>query len=412
MKNFFPNKTALYALVAACFVVCVTMGVRQTFGLYSSEFESSGGTSNTEFGLAIAIHALFWGIFTPIFGRISDKVGGFVVIIPALIFYSIAMFLMGNNYISSVWLQINLGLLVGVGLAGAAGTILTPMISKHFPNENRSKAAGIVTACGGLGMFIFPVLANVIKNISSWQLSLILFSIILLLMCIPGLFVKLPQQSVITSNNSIPNNNVDERSLSQVLKESLAHKGFRLLILGFFVCGFQITLIATHVPRYVQDKGLADWTGMAILALIGFFNIIGTLVMGYLGDKYSKKILLSGLYFLRGITLILFIFLPASNLSAILFGTSFGLLWLATVPATNGIVAQIFGTKNLTLLFGIVFLNHQFGSFLGAYLGGYFYDQFGSFDYAWYLAIILSFIATALHLPIDERPLEKQFSQT
>ena len=146
-------------------------------------------------------------------------------------------------------------------------------------------------------------------------------------------------------------------------------------------------------PRYVQDKGLADWTGMAILALIGFFNIIGTLVMGYLGDKYSKKILLSGLYFLRGITLILFIFLPASNLSAVLFGTSFGLLWLATVPATNGIVAQIFGTKNLTLLFGIVFLNHQFGSFLGAYLGGYFYDQFGSFDYAWYLAIVLSTVA-------------------
>ena len=219
-------------------------------------------------------------------------------------------------------------------------------------------------------------------------------------MCISGFFVYFPKNI-----ETIQNSNVDNRSLTEVLKESFAHKGFRLLILGFFVCGFQITLIATHVPRYVQDKGLADWTGMAILALIGFFNIIGTLVMGYLGDKYSKKILLSGLYFLRGIALILFIFLPASNLSAILFGTSFGLLWLATVPATNGIVAQIFGTKNLTLLFGIVFLNHQFGSFLGAYLGGYFYDNFGSFDYAWYLAIILSFIATAVHLPIDERPM-------
>ena len=400
MKGFFQNKTALYALLAACFVVCVTMGVRQTFGLYSSEFETSSGTSNTEFGLAIAIHAIFWGIFTPIFGRISDKLGGFVVIIPALICYSTAMFLMGSNFISGMWLQINLGLLVGLGLAGAAGTILTPMISKHFPNENRSKAAGIVTACGGLGMFIFPILASIFNNISSWQMSFILFSLILLLMCIPGYFVRLPQINVTSINT-----NVDNRSLSAVLKESFAHKGFRLLVIGFFVCGFQITLIATHVPRYVQDKGLADWTGMAILALIGFFNIIGTLIMGYLGDKYSKKILLSGLYFLRGITLILFIFLPPSNLSAVLFGTTFGLLWLATVPATNGIVAQIFGTKNLTLLFGIVFLNHQFGSFLGAYLGGFFYDQFGSFDYAWYLAIILSFIASALHIPIDERPL-------
>ncbi len=400
MNNFFPNKTAQYALLSACFVVCVTMGVRQTFGLYSSEFEVSGGATNTEFGLAIAVHAIFWGIFTPIFGRISDRLGGYVVIVPALIFYSISMLLMGNNYISGMWLQINLGLFVGLGLAGAAGTILTPMISKHFPNENRSKAAGIVTACGGLGMFIFPILANIFKNVSTWQISFILFSIILFLMCIPGFFVRLPK-------NKLENvqTNLDNRSLKEVLKESLAHKGFRLLILGFFVCGFQITLIATHVPRYVQDKGLSDWTGMAILALIGFFNIIGTLVMGYLSDKYSKKILLSALYFLRGITLILFIFLPATDISAILFGTAFGLLWLATVPATNGIVAQIFGTKNLSLLFGIVFLNHQLGSFLGAYLGGYFYDKFGSFDYAWYLAIVLSFIATALHLPIDERPI-------
>ena len=192
------------------------------------------------------------------------------------------------------------------------------------------------------------------------------------------------------------------------IKFSSSWKKIYTLAFLLFLTRFQITLIATHVPRYVQDKGLADWTGMAILALIGLFNIFGTLTMGFLADKFSKKILLSGLYFLRGITLILFIFLPASNISAILFGTTFGLLWLATVPATNGIVAQIFGTKNLSLLFGIVFLNHQIGSFLGAYLGGYFYDKFGSFDYAWYLAIILSFIATGLHLPIDERPIEKK----
>ena len=403
IKKFFPNRVAFLALVSACFVVCVTMGVRQTFGLYSKQFEISSGTTNTEFGLAIAFHALIWGAFTPIFGRISDKHGGYVVIIPALICYAVAMYLLGNNYSSGIWLQMNLGLLVGIGLAGAAGTILTPMVSKHFPNENRSKAAGYVTACGGLGMFIFPILANIFNSISVWQSSFIVFSIFLILMCIPGYLVKLPE----TDQTNFASN-IDNRSLKEVLKESFSHTGFKLLVLGFFVCGFQITLIATHVPRYVQDKGLADWTGMAILALIGLFNIFGTLTMGFLADKFSKKILLSGLYFLRGITLILFIFLPASNISAILFGTTFGLLWLATVPATNGIVAQIFGTKNLTLLFGIVFLNHQIGSFLGAYLGGYFYDKFGSFDYAWYLAIILSFIATGLHLPIDERPIEKK----
>ena len=400
IRKFFPNRVAFLALVSACFVVCVTMGVRQTFGLYSKQFEISSGTTNTEFGLAIAFHALIWGAFTPIFGRISDKHGGYVVIIPALICYAVAMYLLGNNYTSGIWLQMNLGLLVGIGLAGAAGTILTPMVSKHFPNENRSKAAGYVTACGGLGMFIFPILANIFNSFSVWQSSFIVFSIFLILMCIPGYLVKLPE----TDQTNFATN-IDNRSLKEVLKESFSHTGFKLLVLGFFVCGFQITLIATHVPRYVQDKGLADWTGMAILALIGLFNIFGTLTMGFLADKFSKKILLSGLYFLRGITLILFIFLPASNISAILFGTTFGLLWLATVPATNGIVAQIFGTKNLSLLFGIVFLNHQIGSFLGAYLGGYFYDKFGSFDYAWYLAIVLSFIASALHLPIDERPL-------
>jgi len=206
-----------------------------------------------------------------------------------------------------------------------------------------------------------------------------------------------------SDNNKKSNDNV-----MPVLKESFAHSGFRLLVLGFFVCGFQITLVATHVPRYVQDRGLEDWAAFAILSLIGLFNIFGTLLMGYLGDKYSKKILLSGLYFLRGISMLVFILLPASNITAIAFGISFGILWLATVPATNGIVAQIFGTKNLTMLFGIVFLSHQIGSFLGAYLGGLFYDIFGNFDYAWYLAIILSIVATLLHLPIDERPIREE----
>jgi predicted MFS family arabinose efflux permease len=176
---------------------------------------------------------------------------------------------------------------------------------------------------------------------------------------------------------------------------------------GFFVCGFQITLIATHIPNYVIERGLDGWTGAAILSLIGLFNIFGTLTMGYLADKYSKKILLSGLYFLRGIIIILFLMLPASNILAISFGICFGFLWLATIPATFGIVAQVFGTKYLAMLSGIVFLSHQFGSFSGAYLGGYFYDNFGSYDYAWYLSILLSFFATLMHLPINENPIKR-----
>ena len=405
-SKFFPNKTALITLVAACFVVNVTMGVRQTFGLFSGDFEIDCGISNTEFGLAIALHALIWGIVTPIFGRFADKHGGSRMVIFTLIIYGVGVLALGNNFNTGTWFQINLGLMVGIGLGGAAGTILAPVVTKHFPNQSRGKAAGYVTAFGGLGMFIFPILTKYLMVEVGWQSTFTVFAIILFIMCIPGLFLKKPEGQ----NENVELKKEPEKSdnVITVLKESFAHKGFRLLVLGFFVCGFQITLVATHVPRYVQDRGLDDWTGFAILSLIGLFNIIGVLIMGYLSDKYSKKMLLSGLYFFRAISIMLFIFLPPSNISAIVFGITFGLLWLATVPATNGIVAQVFGAKNLSMLFGIVFLNHQIGSFLGAYLGGVFYDIFGNFDYAWYLAIVLSFVATLLHLPIDEKPIRKE----
>ena len=405
-SKFFPNKTALLTLVAACFVVNVTMGVRQTFGLFSGDFEIDCGISNTEFGLAIALHALIWGIVTPIFGRFADKHGGSRMVIFTLIIYGVGVLALGNNFNTGTWFQINLGLMVGIGLGGAAGTILAPVVTKHFPNQSRGKAAGYVTAFGGLGMFIFPILTKYLMVEVGWQSTFTVFAIILFIMCIPGLFLKKPEGQ----NENVDLKKEPEKSdnVITVLKESFAHKGFRLLVFGFFVCGFQITLVATHVPRYVQDRGLDDWTGFAILSLIGLFNIIGVLIMGYLSDKYSKKMLLSGLYFFRAISIMLFIFLPPSNISAIAFGITFGLLWLATVPATNGIVAQVFGAKNLSMLFGIVFLNHQIGSFLGAYLGGVFYDIFGNFDYAWYLAIVLSFVATLLHLPIDEKPIRKE----
>ena len=405
-QKFFPTRLSLITLVAACFIVNATMGVRQTFGLFSNNFEIDCGISNTEFGLAVALHSLIWGIFTPIFGRFADQYGGSKVVFLGLIFYTLGCFALGNNFNTGLWFQVSLGLMVGIGLGARSGPMLAPLATKHFPNESRSKAAGFVTAFGGLGMFLFPALSNYLIIETTWQNTFTVFSIILAIMCLPALFLKNPENKM--SLNNINETENKPESAFRVIKNSFAHKGFRLLVLGFFVCGFQITLVATHVPRYVQDRGLEDWTGFAILSLIGLFNIIGVLIMGYLGDKYSKKILLSGLYFLRAISIGLFIFLPPSQISALAFGVTFGLLWLATVPATNGIVAQIFGTKNISMLFGIVFLNHQIGSFLGAYLGGVFYDTFGNFDYAWYLAIILSIVATLLHLPIDERPIRKE----
>ena len=399
MFKFIPNKTAFIVLASACTIILISMGLRQTFGLFFKAFEEGLGCTRTEFGLAIGIQMLFWGIFAPLFGYLADKLGGSKAVFLGFIIFGLGIYMLYAGPNTGIFFQISLGVLIGIALGATAIGVPVSEVGKHFPNETRTLATGYVTAAASVGYFLSPLFTQYSLGVSGWEQTLKYFMYFIAFGLIASLFL-LPSKKLIDSSKADR-----EQSFTAAIQEAFSHRGYVLLVLGFFVCGFQITLIATHVPRYVQDKGLADWTGMAILALIGFFNVIGTLVMGYLGDKYSKKILLSGLYFLRGIALILFIFLPASNLSAVLFGTSFGLLWLATVPATNGIVAQIFGTKNLTLLFGIVFLNHQFGSFLGAYLGGYFYDQFGSFDYAWYLAIVLSFVATALHLPIDEKPL-------
>jgi len=213
-------------------------------------------------------------------------------------------------------------------------------------------------------------------------------------------FVRSPQ---LDRTNDTHN---DQGSLD-ALKEAFRNKSYVLLVSGFFVCGFHITLVGTHVPKYVADRGLDDWTAAMILSLIGFFNIIGSLLSGYLSTKMSKKIILSSIYFLRGVSICLFIFLPPSIISSIIFGASFGFLWLSTVPATSGIVAHIFGTKYLGLLYGLVFLSHQFGSFFGAYLGGLFYDIYGSYNYAWYLAIALSVFAGLIHLPIKEQAIDR-----
>ena len=258
----------------------------------------------------------------------------------------------------------------------------------------------IVTSVGSFGYFISPIYTTYSLKNNGWEETLFIFMIFLIVGFLIAFFVKSP-----TATESIekPNN----QSTFEALREAFQNKSFVLLTAGFFVCGFHITLVGTHVPTYVIDRGLETWTAAMILSLVGFFNIFGSLLSGYLSTKMSKKIILSAIYFLRGVSIILFISLPASNISAFLFGASFGFLWLSTVPATVGIVAHIFGTKYLGLLYGIVFLSHQIGSFFGAYLGGLFHDLYGSYDYAWYLAIALSIFAGIIHLPIKEQPVKR-----
>ena len=403
-EKFIPNKLALTTLLAASSAILVSMGLRQTFGLFFSAFEEGLNCTRTEFGLAIGLQMLFWGIFAPIFGILADKFGGSKAVFIGFIIFGLGIYMLYSGPNTGIYFQISLGVLVGTALGATAMSVPVSEVGKHFSNEKRTVATGIVTAAASVGYFLAPLFTQYTLGAVGWEQTLKYFMYFILFGLIASLFI-LPKKEVPILKTQKSQNFIE------ALKEAFSHKGYVLLVAGFFVCGFQITLVGTHVPGYMQDRGLGGWTATIILSLIGLFNIIGTLGIGYLGTKYSKKILLSILYFLRAVIITIFIFSPPSIYMSIFFGITFGLLWLSTVPPTNGIVAQIFGTKYLSTLFGIVFFSHQLGAFLGSFLGGYFYDLYGSYDYAWYIAIALSIFATLVHLPIDEKPVARVVKQ-
>jgi len=402
-EKFFQNKLALITLLSACGIVAVSMGLRQTFGLFSDFFVKDLQCTITQFGLAIGIQMLMWGMFAPIFGAIADKIGGNKVTIIAFLFFALGIYLLYSGPNTGIFFQINLGLLVGIGLGGTAISVQIGEVGKHFPNKTRGLAIGIVVAMASIGYFFSPMYTKFALTAFGWEKTLQTFLYFIIFGMIAGIFLFPVKKEKITSDTVKKN----EQTIPEALKEAFNHRGFILLTFGFFVCGFNITLVSAHIPGYIQERGFELWTAFAILSLIGLFNIFGTLTFGYLSGKYSKKILLSILYFSRGIVLILFLVLPTSTYVALGFGILYGYLWLSTIPPTNGIISQVFGTKYLAMLYGLVFFGHQIGSFFGAYLGGYFYDQYGSYDYAWYLSIVLSFFATIVHLPIDEKPLPR-----
>jgi len=399
-EKFFRNRLALITLLSACGIVAVSMGLRQTFGLFSDVFVRDLQATVTEFGLAIGIQMLMWGVLAPIFGAMADKIGGNKVTIIAFIFFALGIYFLYAGPNTGIFFQINLGLLIGIGLGGTAISVQIGEVGKHFPNKTRGLAIGIVVAMASIGYFFSPLYTKFALSEFGWEKTLQTYLYFIFFGIVAGIFL-FPVKKNNETNNKIK---TDEQTIGEALKEAFNHKGFVLLTFGFFVCGFNITLVAAHIPGYVQERGFEAWTAFAILSLIGLFNVFGTLTFGYLSGKYSKKILLSILYFSRAIIMIAFLLLPPSTYVALGFGMVFGFLWLATIPPTNGIISQIFGTKYLAMLYGVVFFSHQIGSFLGAYLGGYFFDQYGSYDYAFYVSIGLAFFATLVHLPIDEKP--------
>jgi MFS family permease len=400
-EKFIQSKTALITLIAASLVVVISLGIRQTFGLFYFDFSTDLDISITQFGFAMGLQLFLWGLFGPWFGIVTDKYGGNVAIFIGFLFYLAGVFLFYLGFNTGFYFILTIGVLIGVGLGSTAISIPVAIVAKHFPISNRTIATGIVTSAGSFGYFVSPLIVRYSLIETGWETTLLYFVFFLTLGLVVALFITTPKIPVGSTASE------NKQTATQAIKEAFSNKSYIYLTLGFFVCGWHIALVATHIPTYINDRGLPEWCAAAILALIGVFNMIGTLTSGYLSTRYSKKIILSAIYLLRGVSIIYFIFLPPSVFNAMVFGVTFGFLWLATVPPTNGLVAHIFGTKYIGLLYGFVFLSHQVGSFLGAYLGGVFYELYGSFDYAWYISIALSIFAGLIHLPIKEKAIER-----
>ena len=395
-EKFFQNKTALITLIAASLIVIIALGIRQTFGLFYFDFSNELDISITHFGFAMGLQMLLWGVFGPWFGVITDKYGGHVAVFIGFTFYLAGILMMYSEFNTGLYFVTAMGVLIGVALGATAISIPVSVVAKHFPQSNRTAAIGIVTAAGSFGYFVSPVFTRYALVEFGWESTLLIFAAFIFAGLILAFYLTTPKDVV----GGIID---DKQTASEALKEAFKSKSFIYLTLGFFVCGWHIALVATHIPIYINDRGLPEWCTVTILSMIGLFNIAGTLTSGYLAQKFSKKLILSAIYLARGLVIALFIFLPPSPIIAVLFGVMFGFLWLSTVPPTMGLVGFIFGTKYIGLLYGIVFLSHQVGSFLGAYLGGVFHDLYGSYDYAWYISIALSIFAGLIHLPIIEK---------
>ena len=394
--KFIKNKTVLITLISACLIVIISLGIRQTFGMFYFDFSTDLGITLSQFGFALGLQMFLWGAFAPWFGVITDKYGGHIAVFIGFVFYLLGILMLVSEYNTGLYFITGIGVLIGVALGGTAISIPVSVVAKHFPQSNRTAAIGIVTAAGSFGYFVSPVFTRYSLVEFGWESTLLIFAVFIFAGLLLAFYLTTPKDVV----GGIVD---DKQTASEALQEAFKSKSFIYLTLGFFVCGWHIALVATHIPIYINDRGLPEWCTVTILSMIGLFNIAGTLTSGYLAQKLSKKLILSTIYLARGLVIALFIFLPPSPIIAVLFGVMFGFLWLSTVPPTMGLVGFIFGTKYIGLLYGIVFLSHQVGSFLGAYLGGVFHDLYGSYDYAWYISIALSIFAGLIHLPIIEK---------
>lgn len=387
-------------ILSGCLIAMLTFGPRSAMGFFQLPMLSDTGWDRSTFGLAMAFQNLFWGLSQPFFGALADKYGTGRVLVMSGVLYAAGLLLMAYAN-APIWLHIGGGVLVGTAIGAGSFSVILSAFARHVTPEQRSMAFGFGTAAGSAGMFLFAPLSQGLINALGWSDSLVAMSIMMLI--VPLLAYPLRGNA----SSGTQSQAAFKQTIGEALKEALGHKSYVLLTTGFFVCGFQVAFITAHFPAYLGDIGVEASYAVIAMALIGFFNIIGSLAAGFIGQRYSKSYFLAYIYIGRSIAVTAFLLLPQTPGSVIVFAMVMGLLWLSTVPPTNALVAIMFGTRHLGLLGGLVFLSHQIGSFLGVWMGGYLYDHFGSYDPVWWLGVALGIFAAVVHWPIRERPVER-----
>ena len=374
------------------------MGIRQSFGIFLTPIAIDLQVGRQVFGMAIALQNLLWGLAQPFSGAIADKFGAAWVMIAGGVIYALGV---GLAAFATDPLELNftLGVLVGLALAGTTyGTVLGA-VGRVVPAEKRSLAFGACTAAGSFGMFAIVPGAQALLDAFAWRDALIVLAISISLL-VPLAFGFRESDRLIVAGSG-------GQTIMTALGEARTHSGYWLLNAGFFVCGFHVAFVATHLPAYLADHGLSPSVSAWLLAMIGLFNIFGSYLFGALGGRYRQKWVLAAIYLARAVVIALFVLMPLSGASAIAFGAGIGFLWLGTVPLTSGLVARVFGVRYLSMLYGVVFASHQLGAFLGAWGGGWAYDVLGSYEMIWLASIALALFAAAVHIPIRDQPLPR-----
>ncbi|MBI3434935.1 MAG: MFS transporter [Proteobacteria bacterium] len=394
-------RTPAVVIGFGCLIAMLSFGPRSAFGQFLAPMSLDHGWGRDIFALAVAIQNLVWGAGQPLAGGVADRFGTVRVLCVGAILYALGLALM--TYASTPgMLNLSAGLLLGLGLSGCSFGLVLGAFGKLVPEKWRSMAFGFGTAAGSFGQFLFSPLAYGLIAGYGWQVALLVFAATMLLIIPMSLALATPSADL--SPGAIAAAPIEKQSVRHALTEAFGHRSYVLLVLGFFTCGFQLAFVTVHLPPYLLDRGLTADVGAWTIGVIGLFNIVGSLLAGWMSGFAPMRYILSVIYFSRAIAIVVFITLPASPASAMIFGAVTGLLWLSTVPPTSGLVALMFGTRWLAMLFGIAFFSHQVGGFLGVLIGGIAYERTGSYDLVWWLSVFFGVASAVINLPIVEKP--------